>query len=130
VTGRRLCLPLARHRLAARDFRRVYAEGTRARGKLLVVAVAPNRLELTRLGLSVGKRCWKDAVPRNRVRRIFREAFRLSLPELPTGLDVVMIAGTPRLDPPLEETRRELVRLVERARRAWPAQRPDERPTP
>ena len=82
------------------------------------IFVARNRLEHSRLGLSVSKRCWKDAVPRNRVRRIFREAFRLSLSELPAGLDVVMIAGLPRLDPPLAETRRELVQLVQRAARS------------
>ena len=118
MAERRLRLPLARHRLTSRDFARVYAEGARARGKLLVVVVAPNRLERTRLGLSVSKRVWKDAVPRNRVRRIFREAFRLSLAELPAGLDVVMIAGLPRLDPPLDETRRELVQLVQRGVRS------------
>ncbi len=110
-----LRFPLARHRLHARDFRRVYAAGGRARGPLFSVAVAENALERTRLGLSVGKRCWKQAVRRNHVRRIFREAFRLSLAELPRGIDVVMIASEPRLEPALAPTRKELVRLVQRA---------------
>ena len=69
----------------------------------------------TRLGLSVGKRIWKSAVKRNRVRRIFREAFRLEYPSLPPGCDLVMIPSVPGLDPGIEETRAELVRLAKKA---------------
>ena len=49
----------------------------------MTVVVVANDLKVTRLGLSIGKRVWRDAVGRNRVRRVFREAFRVSLPELP-----------------------------------------------
>lgn len=116
-TGDRLRFRLRRHRLRARDFRLVYAEGGRAKGSFMTVAVRPNGLETRRLGLSIGKRCWKSAVRRNRVRRVFREAFRLSLPELPPGIDVVMIASTPRLEPRLEPVRRELVAMAHKALR-------------
>jgi len=81
----------------------------------MTVAVRENGLERTRMGLSVGKKCQKRAVKRNRVRRVFREAFRLSLPELPTGLDVVLIASVPGIEPDLEPTRRELLALVRKA---------------
>lgn len=101
----------------AGDFRLAYRDGARARGALLTVVVRPNGLAFSRLGLSVGKKCWKRAVRRNRVRRVFREAFRLSRGELAPGLDVVMIPSVPRLEPGLEPVRRELVELVERARR-------------
>lgn len=98
----------------ARDFARVYREGSRARGPSLTVALVPNGLEHPRLGLSVGKRCWKRAVRRNRVRRVFREAFRLSVPELP-AVDLVMIGSTPGLEPELARIQSELVQLVRRA---------------
>jgi len=97
------------------DYRRIYRGGSRARGPSFTVVVLPNGLPHSRLGLSVGKRCWKRAVRRNRVRRIFREAFRLSLDELPAGLDVIMIASVPRLEPELAAIRAELAALVARA---------------
>jgi ribonuclease P protein component len=72
-------------------------------------------LETTRLGLSVGKTIWKSAVKRNRIRRVFREAFRLAYPELPPGLDVVLIPARPKLVPVLADIRAELVGLVLKA---------------
>jgi ribonuclease P protein component len=49
------------------------------------------------------------------VRRIFRESFRLSYPELPRGVDIVMIPAAPKLDPKLVNVQRELVALSRRA---------------
>jgi ribonuclease P protein component len=97
------------------DFRAVFREGGRARGACVHVVVRENGLEHSRLGLSVGKSIWKSAVRRNRVRRIFREAFRLSYPELPRGVDIVMIPAAPKLDPKLQDVSRELVLLSSKA---------------
>ena len=83
--------PLARQRLMGSDFERIYKLGRRAQGAGLAVVVLENERGHARLGLSVAKRHHKSAVRRNRVRRVFREAFRLSLGELPGNLDVVMI---------------------------------------
>ena len=107
--------PLARHRLGGADFTRIYRQGRRAHGALFEVVVLENGREHTRLGLSVSKRRARLAVDRNRVRRVFREAFRLSLAALPAGIDVIMIATVDRLEPELESTRAELVALVGRA---------------
>ncbi len=98
-----------------RDFQRTYAEGGRARGRWLLVVAAPRPGEPTRLGLSVGRAIWRRAVQRNRLRRLFREAFRLSYPDLPRGADVILIPARPRIEPPLEELRDELVELCPRA---------------
>jgi ribonuclease P protein component len=100
---------------SARDFARAYRHGSRARGAILRVVVVPNGLEHTRLGLSVGRVIWRSAVRRNRVRRIFREAFRLERHGLPSGIDVVLIPAEKGLDPTLERTRSELVSLVAKA---------------
>lgn len=102
-----------------RDFQRAYRQGSRAKGTFMTVALVANGLGITRIGLSVGKRVWKHAVSRNRVRRVFREAFRLSYGELPEGVDLVLIGSTPRLRPRLEPTRRELVQLAAKALRRY-----------
>lgn len=122
-----------------KDFGRAYARGNRARGRWMTVCVCANGLERTRLGLSIGKRVWKSAVKRNRVRRVFREAFRHALPELPAGLDVVLIGSAPRIEPDLAPVlaelrelvpkahKRHLERLAEEARRAEAADATGER---
>ena len=112
-----------------RDFARVFEHGVRSRGAILTVVAARNGLEHTRLGLSVGRSIWPEAVRRNRVRRIFREAFRLSYPELPRGLDLVLIPAARRLDPELRATRAELVSLAHRvSARCRDVVPPDPRP--
>ncbi len=97
------------------DFQRAYRLGSRARGEILTVVAVPNDLPFARLGLSVGKKIWKSAVKRNRVRRVFREAFRTGQHELPVGFDLVLIPAAPRLQPRLAATREELVRLARKA---------------
>ena len=111
--------PLRFHRsrrmVRGAEFQRAYRQGARARGQILTVVAVPNGLGHPRLGLSVGKKIWKSAVKRNRVRRVFREAFRTEQHELPAGFDLVLIPAAPRLEPRLEATRAELVRLAHEA---------------
>lgn len=103
------------------EFSRVYARGGRARGPWFTIVAADNQLGHTRLGLSIGKRAWRRAVPRNRLRRLMREAFRLSYRELPPGVDLIAVGSTHEAAPSLEQARSEIVRLaheaVERRRR-------------
>jgi len=123
---RPLAFPRRLRLVRENDFKKVFSEGSRARGASLLVVVRENGLPDSRLGLSVGKSIWKSAVKRNRVRRVFREAFRLSRHELPSGIDVVMIPAAPKLVPVLSIVSRELVELSakavrkQRARRAAP----------
>jgi ribonuclease P protein component len=117
-------LNLARHRLKRADFTRLYRLGRRAKGRWLTVVVLENELGRARLGLSVSKKIARRAVDRNRVRRILREAFRLRRKELPTNLDLVLIASAPETRLELAAVESELLELVMRARRKPPRKQP------
>ena len=73
---------------AVYDRRRSAADGT------LVVYARENGLGYSRLGLSVSRKVG-NAVRRNRVRRLLREAFRLSKADMPPGYDLVLIPRSP-----------------------------------
>jgi ribonuclease P protein component len=95
----------------AAEFARVYQRRCTASDHLLLVFVADNGLGHPRLGLSVSRKVG-NAVIRNRWKRLIREAFRLSRPQLPQGLDVIVI---PRgAEPELRTVMASLVRLAER----------------
>lgn len=106
-------LPATRRVRSARDFRRIYARGQRAGGKHLMLVALRRRQPGHRVGLSVSK-AHGCAVVRNKIKRIFKEAFRLQRAQLPGDFDLVMI---PRERPgkyQLPFIRRELQALVER----------------
>jgi ribonuclease P protein component len=71
------------------DFSSVFRFKRVQRGSHIDILFRQNGLLHARLGLIVPKKILSRAVDRNRVRRILREAFRLSLPDL-GGLDVVV----------------------------------------
>lgn len=100
----------AEHLRRPADFRRVYERRRSASDGLLIVYACPNGLPYLRLGLSVSRKVG-PAVHRNRLRRLYREAFRLTRHEMATGLDLVLIPRRPE-PPTLEELKKSLPRLV------------------
>jgi ribonuclease P protein component len=83
------------------EFKRVFDRRCSVSNASLIVYGVPNERSFSRLGLSVSRKAG-PAVHRNRVRRLYREAFRLSRAELPAGLDLVLIPRG-RAEPALSE---------------------------
>jgi ribonuclease P protein component len=79
------------------DFRRAFDRKRSASDDKIIVYGVENGLSYPRLGLSVSKKRVRKAFARNRIKRILREAFRLSKAELPAGLDLVIVPRGPGL---------------------------------
>ena len=73
------------------DFRRIYRRGRSAVTGGMVVYCLKNKKGMSRLGVTVSTKVG-HAVVRNRVRRRFRELYRLHRGELLPGYDIIMVA--------------------------------------
>src|SRR5207248_8999844 len=84
----------AEHLRRPSDFRRVYERRRSASDSWLIVYACENGLPHLRVGLSVSRKVGQ-ATFRNRLRRLYHEAFRLTRGEMPTGLDLILIPLRP-----------------------------------
>jgi ribonuclease P protein component len=97
------------------EFRRVYDRKRSVSDGRLIVYACENGRDHNRIGLSVSKKVG-SAVVRNKFRRLYREAFRLTRAELPTGMDLVFIPRGPAV-PTLDELMESLRKLLPQAAR-------------
>jgi ribonuclease P protein component len=73
------------------EFRRAFEGRRSVSDEVLIVYGVENGREYPRLGISVSRKKVRDAHARNRLKRLVREAFRLSKSELPPGIDLVVL---------------------------------------
>ena len=110
-------LPKSHILRAPRDFDAVFnARVKESRGPLTIVS-KPNNLPHARLAVQTSRRVG-NAVRRNRIRRLIREAFRLMQHDLPRGYDLVIVVR-PHEPLILADYQRLLSGLVVKLHNAW-----------
>ena len=102
------------------EFRRLYHRGTSSAGRHLVLYCRKNRLDHNRLGITVSVKLGHAvvraklacAVKRNRIKRLFREAYRLHEDEFATGVDLVLVARARAVGATYQDIEKSLLRAL------------------
>jgi ribonuclease P protein component len=96
------------------DFKRVRRSGKSYAHPLVVLIVQKSDQPRVRVGVAAG-RTVGTAVIRNRTKRLLREAMRILIPNIASGLDLILIARPGLISASLEDTRQALLNLLKRA---------------
>jgi len=96
------------------DFKRVRRSGKSYAHPLVVLIVQKSEHPRVRVGVAAG-RTVGTAVTRNRTKRLLREVMRVLIPNIASGLDLILIARPGLSSASLEETRQALLNLLTRA---------------
>ena len=94
-TTRTFCLPKKKRLASNSQFKAVMANGKRLSDGLLTLYIAKNDFDYPRLGVSVGK-SHGNAIVRNRLKRLLREAFRQNQDRIPPGFDYLLMISPQR----------------------------------
>jgi ribonuclease P protein component len=103
------------HLVKPAEFQAVYDRRKSVSDAAMILYARENGLNYSRIGFSISKK-YGGAVHRVRLRRLYREAFRLSKDMLPGGLDLVLIPRTQQ-EPALEDLRKSLVKLIKQVQK-------------
>jgi ribonuclease P protein component len=96
------------------DFKRVRRSGKSYAHPLVVLIVQKSDQPRVRVGVAAG-RTVGTAVTRNRAKRLLREAIRTMIPDIASGLDLILIARAALATASLQDARQALQNLLHRA---------------
>ena len=96
-----------------KDYRKVYNRGKSVADRQMVLYFLKNNEELCRFGFTVSKKVG-NAVIRNRIRRLFREACRLNAQKFPWGFDFVLLARRQSVGLKYQQVEDSLLKLLTR----------------
>mgnify|MGYP003393646101 CR=1 FL=1 len=77
--------------IKTKDFRKVYKDGRSYKSGFVVLRLLPNAASINRVGFSISAKSIKRAFRRNRIKRLFREAYRRNKKILKKGFDFVLV---------------------------------------
>lgn len=97
-----------------KNFQALYRHGRSFANKLLVLYILPNRSSGRRVGFAAGKKLG-NAVVRNRVKRLLREAYRHNQQNVLPGYDLIIVGRKPVVELDFAAVSRALVQLFDRA---------------
>lgn len=98
-----------------RDFRKVYDKGKSISNRYLVMFYIKNGLEYNRVGFSTTKKLG-NAVNRNRVKRLIKEAFRLNKENMINGYDIVFLARVRATEANYKDIEKSIINLLKRSK--------------
>lgn len=80
-------------------FRRIYKHGKSTASRNSVVYILPNKENKNKIGIAISKKIG-NSVFRHKLKRLYKEVFRLSQYDIKQGYDIVIIArrGAVKLD--------------------------------
>ena len=94
-----------------RVFRRLYAKGKSAVGPAMVLYCRKNGRKENRFGITAGTKLG-HAVVRNRVRRRFRELYRLHRADMLPGWDIIMVGRVRAAELPYHKLEKQYLRCL------------------
>jgi len=77
--------------IKTKDFRKVYKDGRSYKAGFIILRLLPNAARSNRVGFSISAKSIKRAFRRNRIKRLFREAYRRNKKIIKKGFDIVFV---------------------------------------
>ncbi|MFA5255637.1 MAG: ribonuclease P protein component [Candidatus Omnitrophota bacterium] len=77
--------------IKTKDFRKVYKDGRSYKAGFIILRLLPNAALVNRIGFSISAKNVKKASRRNRLKRLFREAYRRNKKTTKKGFDIVFV---------------------------------------